>query len=608
MGRLPGAPFPEPARPGLSICICTAGGVGDLIITAHLVQELHAVLEPRSLDLYYPNEAVARFVFHHSPCVDTVLPAHLFAENRDRYDLVVLALQYVKFEPRDPAALAVDYPEVAVRLAEAARRFESFRGFYDRQPALDGLLGRIAVKAGRQAIANLGYFAGLDIPPERRYHLVPAPDAYPAVCRLMPPGTPYLTVHDGFDASQAAPGSATKCWPLEHWIELVRSLKARLPELRIVQLGAASSRPIAGVDLCLVNQTTLAEAAWLIKGALLHVDTESGLVHLARTLATRSVVLFGPTDRDYYGYPENLNLSAGECGNCWWSTPDWLLNCPRGLTQPACMAAITPDRVCRAVLDELGGRRNPEYRCQDLSLYDRGSNAGFPDQLETICAGARLAPDPGGGKVAAPGSGPPAASRVWGYRYALERIAAHHGARRGLRVAELNGGGSPLAPYLASLGHQVQVLEFDRGRDAKGERGGAGNYRRLARECGCQVGYGSPGNLPVPDLSCDVVLYCGGAGPASLVAGELEEALRTVAWGGLLVLSFGVSTSPTGEAAAAGAVSCERLASLLGRLGIAQPGIAGPDLAASAHAVLLDGVAGVPAGATLAGLAIAKLR
>jgi len=508
---------------------------------------------------------------------------------------VVLALQYVKYEPRDPAALAAGYPEVAARLAEAARRFESFRGFYDRQPALDGLLGRIAVKAGRNAIANLGYFAGVEIAPKSRTLLVPDPDAYPAVSRLVPPGTPYLTVHDGFDASQAAPGSATKCWPLEHWNELVRRLKAQLPELRIVQLGAASSRPIAGVDLCLVNETTLAEAAWLIKGALLHVDTESGLVHLARTLATRSVVLFGPTDRDYYGYPENLNLSAGECGNCWWSTPDWLRNCPRGLEEPACMAAIPPDQVCRMVIGELGGRRDPEYRVQDLSFYGESGQARLPERLGALLADC--GPD-GGGRLPA--------CRAWEYRYALERNEAHHGARRGLAIAELCQGGSALGPYLAQLGHRVQVLTLD-GEGAGGDREAARNYRRWARELGCQVGYGSTVNLPVPDLSFDVVLFCAGPGPAAVEQGLLAEALRTLSWGGLLVVTFGCGAFSPGDPSAA-PVTPQRLSALLGEFGSGHPTLAGPDLAASAYALLRDAVAGVPAGSTLAGLAIVKGR
>src|SRR5262249_55033308 len=136
---------------------------------------------------------------------------------------------------------------------------------------------------------------------------------------------PYVTVHDGFDNSlRLAPGSATKCWPLEHWSELVRRLKQALPHLRIIQLGGRNSRSIPGVDLNLVQRTSLSQVPWILKHARLHIDGDSGLVHMARALHTRSLVLFGPTNRDYFGYDQNINLASSACANCWWSTPTWM--------------------------------------------------------------------------------------------------------------------------------------------------------------------------------------------------------------------------------------------------------------------------------------------
>ena len=80
------------------------------------------------------------------------------------------------------------------------------------------------------------------------------------------------------------------------------------------------------------------------KHSLLHVDGDSGLVHLARALHTKSIVLFGrPTTN--FSVTAKLTCRSTVCGNCWWSTPDWMRSCPRGLPEPECMQSIEPDEV-----------------------------------------------------------------------------------------------------------------------------------------------------------------------------------------------------------------------------------------------------------------------
>jgi ADP-heptose:LPS heptosyltransferase len=129
--------------------------------------------------------------------------------------------------------------------------------------------------------------------------------------------TAYVTIHDGFGNNvRLAPGAATKCWPFENWTPLIRKLKKAKPELKIVQLGSRNSRSIPDVDIDLVQRTSLSQAAWILKHAQAHIDGDSGLVHLARALHTPSVVLFGPTDHKFFGYSQNVNLTASGYGNC----------------------------------------------------------------------------------------------------------------------------------------------------------------------------------------------------------------------------------------------------------------------------------------------------
>jgi ADP-heptose:LPS heptosyltransferase len=165
-------------------------------------------------------------------------------------------------------------------------------------------------------------------------------------------GRRYLTVHNGFDPDFViSRATTTKCYP--HFASVVSELKLRYPQLLLVQIGGATSTPIAGVDVGLIGRTTIPEAAAVIAGAQLHLDNESGLVHMAACLGTRSCVLFGPTDADYFGYPQNINLRPGCCGGCWWTTDSWMDQCPRGFATPPCMDSIVPEDVVRHLLRTL---------------------------------------------------------------------------------------------------------------------------------------------------------------------------------------------------------------------------------------------------------------
>ena len=126
-------------------------------------------------------------------------------------------------------------------------------------------------------------------------------------------------------------------------------LRQKRPYLRFVQIGVGTSQPLAEVDIDLVNRTSVAEAAGLIGDALMHVDNEGGLVHLARCLGVDSAVVFGPTPSNYFGYAGNVNIDPPFCGGCWWSDDTWMERCPRGFGTPRCMTEQDPAAVAGAI-------------------------------------------------------------------------------------------------------------------------------------------------------------------------------------------------------------------------------------------------------------------
>jgi ADP-heptose:LPS heptosyltransferase len=168
-------------------------------------------------------------------------------------------------------------------------------------------------------------------------------------------GKRYVTIHNGFDLKQerlVGKGKrATKCYP--HFNEVVAGLRHRFPGLCVVQLGATTSAPVAGVDLALLGRAALPETAEILRNSALHIDNESGLVHLAACLGVKSCVIFGPTDPDFFSYEGNINLRPPFCDGCWWVTDDWMVTCPRGFGEARCMSEQRPETVIEAIASHL---------------------------------------------------------------------------------------------------------------------------------------------------------------------------------------------------------------------------------------------------------------
>ena len=101
----------------------------------------------------------------------------------------------------------------------------------------------------------------------------------------------------------------------------------------------------------LVGKTNLEQIKPILQHALVHIDGEGGMVHLRHALGGgRSVVLFGPTSSEFFGYSENKNLVGGGCAVwCEWALNKWQEGCLRGSYEtPPCMASITPEMVMEA--------------------------------------------------------------------------------------------------------------------------------------------------------------------------------------------------------------------------------------------------------------------
>ena len=157
----------------------------------------------------------------------------------------------------------------------------------------------------------------------------------------------YITIHYDNAEKTVQDCRPTRVWPKQNWQEFVKLFKQQYPDILIIQTGSKINFDF--VDLCLNNKTTLTELMAILKNSLLHIDGESALVHIAACVNTRSIVMFGPTVKDYFAYPQNINIKTNDCTSCMWVTKNWRSACPLGYKIAPCMNNIAPTQIMKEV-------------------------------------------------------------------------------------------------------------------------------------------------------------------------------------------------------------------------------------------------------------------
>jgi ADP-heptose:LPS heptosyltransferase len=140
-----------------------------------------------------------------------------------------------------------------------------------------------------------------------------------------------------------------KEWISDRFQEVVDSLAN---DFAFVQLGA-SIDPLLSNVTDLRGKTSKRESAAIISQSALFVGLEGFLMHLARSVDTRSVIVYGgrtPPSRNGYTANENIG-SSPPCSPCWrYSRCDF---------DRICMREITSEQVVAAALRQLNRLDTP---------------------------------------------------------------------------------------------------------------------------------------------------------------------------------------------------------------------------------------------------------
>ena len=166
----------------------------------------------------------------------------------------------------------------------------------------------------------------------------------------------YITLQTGSGYHFDDVKNETRQWPVEYYNELCLLLKQTYPKYFIVQIGKIYQAKIKNVDIDLRGKTSFAELISILKCSKLHISQEGGMPILRSVLSEhKSVVLFGPTDEEFFGIKGNINISKRNCvGCCEWLTKDWMKKCIKTGKCAECMQNILPNYVIKKIqLNEL---------------------------------------------------------------------------------------------------------------------------------------------------------------------------------------------------------------------------------------------------------------
>jgi len=158
-------------------------------------------------------------------------------------------------------------------------------------------------------------------------------------------------------------GWRSKCWPAERFGALCRKLHESLGLRCVVNAGpgdddlAAALLNASGDAGAFVYRSSLGELMALLRGAACVVAGDTGPLHLAAALGTRTVALFGPTDPARNGPYRGGEAQGNGCKDIVLRASGVRTTHKRGSQPHPSMLALSVDQVFDAVCRCIGAAR-----------------------------------------------------------------------------------------------------------------------------------------------------------------------------------------------------------------------------------------------------------
>lgn len=312
------------------ILVDIRGGLGDMMFSVGYINAISKYFNQKITVLVGNDLAIYKDILLRQPSVDDVITSIKY-----HYDIEIKIIHY-------PFLEYVDSSRISTFANEKIKSYVNLlTDFYNENIPIfmNDYLGRCFAKINgkkRGGQADIYDAIGID---DTTINFGTLPHN--------PYNFPYITLQTGGGMHFLDIKNETRQWPLEHYNCLVDLIKKDFPQVKIIQLGDSKQSKINGVDIDLRGQTTIFELFAILKDSKLHIQQEGGLAIVRHFLCGKpSVVLFGPTDDEFYGFEENLNLRADDYDCiCEWLSKNWIKRCCRTGEAAPCMQALSPKFV-----------------------------------------------------------------------------------------------------------------------------------------------------------------------------------------------------------------------------------------------------------------------
>ena len=341
----------ETYKPNLStkihLLFLLDGGVGDVVLAFNFLKQLKKHIQcGNEIDVVVPHDAlqIAKQLSYRQTFISHVYDCHQVGS---RYDMVV---RFVRI----PVLRYVYYPKISQdsflqKWVHTVRQFNAdYCEYILSGSTADAVCETYTRIQGRNRISQGNIGSLLHMQDDLQLCIVENTQDVLNKYGLF--SHQFITVQRGTGQADGFNTYSTRLWDLENYHQLCFELKRLYPDLIIVQVGDKSCETIQNTDVNLCGKTTFSELLVLLKMAYYHIDGECGMVHLRHFLSAKpSIVLFGPTKKDFYGYPENINISSNMCIGCEWIHERWRTQCLKTGDNAMCLQTIQPSFVIEKI-------------------------------------------------------------------------------------------------------------------------------------------------------------------------------------------------------------------------------------------------------------------
>lgn len=332
----------------ISVAVKLSGALGDNIIRKKVIEALVKIAPDCQIDLYSPvANSLLKSLYSNVTQVKNFIDdgGLLYSNNSEKYTIAMTIANFIRVDSEKLESIEEKNVFFYRKMKLLIERCKEYR--VDFSMPLYTFFSR-AIKRGKNCYTVYDYDGVFDIS-DKDAHIKLNKDYRNSFANLNV--NKYITINYGNAVSKNVKNQIAKQWPLDYFEKLILLLKKQYPNYEIVQLGGADAVSVKGTDRIFLGQN-FEVVKYILAYSKLHIDIEGGLVHLATQLGTKCVVLFGPTQKDYFGYDENINIKRGRCHDCYGMCMD-INRCVRDMDKPECMYSITPKMVFKEVTNYL---------------------------------------------------------------------------------------------------------------------------------------------------------------------------------------------------------------------------------------------------------------